>query len=250
MNNYLNLPTRVPKPRKIGLTSIHDVSLTCDQLSSILEDHGEFIDIAKFGVGTAYVTPKLREKVELYKKYNVDVYFGGTLFEKFYYQNAIQDYIKFMKEHEVNMVEVSTGTISLDLKDRLTLVREFVDMGFTVLGEVGTKDANEVMAPSVWFKEINALMEAGCLYVITEGRNSGTAGVFRPSGELRTGLIDDIILNCDVERLIFEAPVPKAQMYFINKVGCNVNLGNINPNDLLLLETQRLGLRSETFYLS
>lgn len=244
----LELPKRNIKPRTNGITSIHDVFLTSVQLESILCEHSEFVDIAKFGVGTAYFAPKLKEKVELYKSYNIKPYFGGTLFEKFYVQNKMNDFLLFLDHNGVTHLEISTGTIDIDIDERINMTKE-LSKNYTVFAEVGTKDADEIMPPSKWIYEINALLDSGAAYVITEGRNSGTAGIFRPSGELRSGLIEDIISNCDVSKLIFEAPIPKAQMFFINKVGTNVNLGNVNPNDLLLLETQRQGLRSETFYL-
>lgn len=248
--DYLSLPQRTKKPRKNGLTSIHDVSLSIGELNSILADYHEYLDIAKLGVGSAYVTPKLREKINTYKEFGARVYFGGTLFEKFYHQKKLKEYALFMKEMEIDLLEVSTGTLDIPLAERLESIQFFLDKGFTVLSEVGSKDSELVMAPSIWIDEIHQLLEIGCEYVITEGRNSGTAGVYRPSGELRTGLIDDLIKTFDCDKLIFEAPQPKAQMFFINKVGTSVNLGNVNPRDLLLLESQRLGLRSETFFIS
>ena len=248
--NILDLPARTAKPRTYGITSIHDVRLNTTELAGILKDYESILDIVKFGVGTAYVTPNLERKIELYKASNVQIYFGGTLFEKFYHQNKIPEYIKFMKSCGVSMVEVSTGTIELELNERIRLVKLFRDKGFTVLSEVGTKDADTIMPPSKWIEEIEKLLEAGSEYVITEGRNSGTAGVYRPSGEIRTGLVEDIIHIINPKKLIFEAPSPKAQMYFINHVGSNVNLGNVNPYDLILLESQRVGLRNETFFIN
>ena len=203
--------------------------------------------MAKFGVGTAYVMPRVAEKVKMYQSAGVEVYFGGTLFEKFYHQNKLADYKSMMKKLGVNLLEVSCGTIDISLEDRVALIEDF-KKDFKVLSEVGSKDTDTIMPPSIWIKEINTLLEAGCEYVITEGRNSGTAGIFRTSGEIRTGLVADIITQIDSSKLIFEAPTSKAQMYFINQVGTNVNLGNVALKDLLLLETQRLGLRSETFH--
>lgn len=245
----LVLPKRTEKPRTYGLTCVHDVMLSRGELGHILEDFNEFIDVAKLGVGSAYVYPRLAEKVELYQSNGVKVYFGGTLFEKFYHQDKLEDYAQFMKDSGVKMVEVSMGTVDISLEKRIEIIKFYQDKGFDVLSEVGTKDGEAIMAPSTWVNEIQQLLDVGCHYVITEGRNSGTAGLYRPSGELRTGLIDDIISTFDTKRLIFEAPTPKSQMFFINKVGANVNLGNVNPRQLLLLEAQRQGLRSETFYL-
>lgn len=244
----LNLPKRNNKPRKTGITSLHDISLTTNQLESILEEHHEFVDIAKLGIGTAYITPNLNKKIEIYKSFNIEVYFGGTLFEKFYSQNKLDLYKKYLEDHQINSVEVSTGTIDLDIDKRVEIVKDF-SKDFMVLSEVGSKDSEAVMAPSKWLHEIESLFEAGSSYVITEGRDSGTAGMFRSNGEIRTGLLDDILNTSEIDQIIFEAPTPASQIYFINKVGSNVNLGNINPYGVLQLETQRQSLRSDTFFL-
>jgi len=244
----LDLPLRQKKPRHFGITSLHDVSLNLAQSEDILKDFASYIDIVKLGVGTGYVMPRIKEKIKLFQSFDIKVYFGGTLFEKFYYQDKIDEYKKYLKSMNVNMVEISCGTLNISLDKRIELVKQFSEE-FTVLAEVGSKDNEIIMAPSEWCKEIEKLLNAGSQYVITEGRNSGTAGVYRPSGEIRSGLIADIIKEFNIENLIFEAPTPKSQMYFLNMMGVNVNLGNVNPSDVLLLETQRLGIRSETFYL-
>jgi len=245
----LNLPKRNNKPRKTGITSLHDISLTTKQLESILEEHHEFVDLAKFGIGTAYITPNLKKKIEIYKSFNIEVYFGGTLFEKFYSQDKLDLYKKYLEDHQINSVEVSTGTIDLDIDKRVEIVKDF-SKDFMVLSEVGSKDSDAVMAPSKWLHEIDSLFEAGSSYVITEGRDSGTAGMFRSNGEIRTGLLEDILNSSEIDKIIFEAPTPASQIYFINKVGSNVNLGNINPYGVLQLETQRQSLRSDTFFLN
>ena len=248
-NSPLNIPQRTSKNREVGITSIHDVSLTRSQLRAILEDHYNFLDIAKLGVGSAYVTPYLEEKIQLYTDAKVEVYFGGTLFEKYFSQNKLEAYLAYLDTYHIKTIEVSCGTIDISLKKRADLVKQ-LSKDYTVYAEVGSKDTETIMPPSQWIDELNTLLAAGAKYVITEGRNSGTAGVYRTSGELRTGLVADIINQVPVEKIIFEAPSPKSQMYFINQVGPDVNLGNVNPYDLLLLEAQRCGLRSETFYIS
>jgi len=248
MNTYLDLPERTKKNRSYGINSIHDVKLTTGELRNVLEDHSEYMDVAKLGVGTALVVPKLKEKIALYQEHNVEVYFGGTLFEKFYYQNRLDDYKRLLNDFNVNLLEVSCGTIDLSIEERISVIEDF-KKDFNVLSEVGSKDSEAVMAPSTWLSEIQQLLDVGCQYVITEGRNSGTAGIYRGSGEIRTGLVADIIKNIDSKKIIFEAPTAASQMFFINAVGVNVNLGNVNPLDLLLLEAQRVGLRSETFYI-
>lgn len=245
----LNLPKRNNKPRNTGITSLHDISLTTKLLESILEEHHEFVDLAKLGIGTAYITPNLKKKIEIYKSFNIEVYFGGTLFEKFYSQDKLDLYKKYLEDHQINSVEVSTGTLDLDIDKRVEIVKDF-SKDFMVLSEVGSKDSEAVMAPSKWLHEIDSLFEAGSSYVITEGRDSGTAGMFRSNGEIRTGLLEDILNSSEIDKIIFEAPTPASQIYFINKVGSNVNLGNINPYGVLQLETQRQALRSDTFFLN
>ena len=244
----LSLPKRTSKPRNNGLTAIHDVRLSIGEMKNILDDFSNYLDIAKIGVGSAYVTPRLKEKISLYQSYNIRVYFGGTLFEKFYYQKKLKDYKNYLIDNGITMMEISCGTLEISIEERIDILEEFKE-NFNVLAEVGSKDGDVIMPPSIWIKELELLLKAGASYVITEGRNSGTAGVYRPSGEIRTGLISDIISTIPAEKIIFEAPTSKSQMFFINQVGTNVNLGNIKPNDLLLLESQRCGLRSETFLL-
>lgn len=244
----LTLPKRINKPRNHGITSLHDVSLSIKELEFILDSFAEFVDIAKLGIGTAYVMPRLKEKISLYQAYGIEVYFGGTLFEKFYSQNKIEAYQKFLDDHSVHWVEISCGTIDIDLETRLRLIDSFKKK-YMVVSEVGSKDNDKIMPPSEWNIEIKSMLNAGADYVITEGRSSGTAGIFRPNGEIREGLINDMLMDVDINKLIFEAPTAQSQMYLINKFGANVNLGNIDPHSILQLETQRRGLRSETFYL-
>ncbi len=244
----LDLPKRTSKPRTTGITSVQDTRLSTGELESILKDYADFIDIAKIGIGVAYILPNLKEKIKLYHAAGVQVYFGGTLFEKFYHQNKLDEFLKFLDSNGINMLEVSTGTVDINIEERCGLV-DRLSKNYTVLSEVGSKDADAIMPPSQWIGEIKSLLDAGAKYVITEGRDSGTAGIYRPSGEIRTGLVSDIMTQVDTEKLIFEAPSSSMQMFFINQVGSNVNLGNVSPLDLAVLEAQRVGLRSETFHL-
>ena len=239
--SQLLLPPRTNKPRSHGITAVTDLGTPVRALRELLEDFHPFIDIAKFGVGSAYVMPRLDEKLAVYREFGVIPYFGGTLFEKFYYQNNVSGYARYCRQHRVDWIEISNGTIDLSLSDRLDLV-ETLKGDFRILAEVGCKDTDRVMAPSEWIHELQALLEAGANYVITEGRDSATAGIYRASGEIRQGLLSDIIKTVDSTKVIFEAPNPANQMYFINL------LGNVALKDLLLLETQRCALRYETFY--
>lgn len=246
----LALPPRGQKPRATGMTAIIDVGLPCGELEAVLDDYSGFLDIAKLAVGSAAVMTRLADKVRLYHEHDVATCCGGTLFEKFYWQGALGDYSAFLKKYQVNWVEVSAGTVEIPLSERIEIVKQFCSEGFVVVGEVGFKDAKRIMPTSQWIDELQKLLEAGCRYVITEGRDSGTAGVYRPDGELRQELLAEIIAAVDTDRIIFEAPRARAQMFFINTIGPDVNLGNVSARDLLLLESQRCGLRSETFFLA
>jgi phosphosulfolactate synthase len=243
----LTLPRRTRKPRKHGLTAITDLGLTLAELRELLTEYADYLDIAKFGIGSAYVTPRLAEKIAVYREFNVTPYFGGTLFEKFHEQKKTREYLQYLRDFKVDWIEISNGTIEMSLKERVKLIKSLAGE-FNVVAEVGCKDATKVMPPSQWIEELQASLDAGAHYVITEGRDSATAGLYRESGEIREGLLSDILHSVDPKRTIFEAPTHKTQMYFINLVGANVNVGNVNPRDLLVLETQRQTLRYETFF--
>ncbi|MFC4322769.1 phosphosulfolactate synthase [Litchfieldia salsa] len=245
---FLDLPNRTLKNRLYGITSIADFGTPIGELRNILNDFHQFIDIAKIGIGCAYVTPNIEEKIKLYKEYNIKPYFGGTLFEKCYYQQRLDEYVSKLKILGIEWIEVSNGTLDISLKERLTLINK-LKKEFYVLGEVGSKDAEKDLPISEWKDEINLLLDAGCKYVITEGRDSGTAGIYDRNGKVKDKLIEEMTKNVDINRVIFEAPTPKNQMFFINSFGANVNLGNVKLQDALVLEAQRRGLRSETFYL-
>jgi phosphosulfolactate synthase len=243
----LTLPRRTRKPRKHGLTAITDLGLPLAELRGLLTEYADYLDVAKFGIGSAYLTPRLAEKLALYREFNVVPYFGGTLFEKFQKQKKTREYVQYLRDFGVDWIEISNGTIEMSLKERVKLIRSLTGE-FNVVAEVGCKDATKVMPPSQWIEELQASLDAGARYVITEGRDSATAGLYRESGEIREGLLSDILHAVDPKRTIFEAPTHKTQMYFINLVGANVNVGNVNPRDLLVLETQRQALRYETFF--
>ncbi|WP_078546286.1 phosphosulfolactate synthase [Litchfieldia alkalitelluris] len=245
---FLDLPKRTSKNRLYGITSIADFGTPVGQLQDILNDFHPFIDIAKIGIGCAYVTPNIEDKVQLYKNFNVTPYFGGTLFEKCYYQKKLKEFVAMLQSHEIEWIEVSNGTLDISLDERINLIKKLKGT-FNVVGEVGSKDADKDLSIPEWTNEINLLLEAGCKYVITEGRDSGTAGIYDRNGKINSELIAEMSKDVDINKVIFEAPTPKNQMFFINAFGSNVNLGNVKLQDTLVLETQRRGLRSETFYL-
>ncbi|WP_453995643.1 phosphosulfolactate synthase [Bacillus nitroreducens] len=246
--NFLDVPVRSQGERSYGLTSIADFGTPLGQLEDYLKDYHSYIDIAKIGIGSAYVTPNLQEKINLYKKYNVIPYCGGTLFEKCYVQGKLDEYAQSLQKFEIEWIEISNGTVDIPLHIRLSLIKKFKKQ-FHVIAEVGSKDQEKEMPLSEWEQEINLLLASGCKYVITEGRDSGTAGIYHANGQVNMDLINQISTNVEVNKVIFEAPTPKQQMFFINQFGTNVNLGNVKITDVLVLEAQRLGLRSETFFM-
>lgn len=246
--NFLLLPERTKKERNFGITSIADFGTPLGVLEEILDDYHEFIDIAKLGIGSAYVTPNLKRKLALYEEFKIKPYCGGTLFEKCYYQKKLPEYIRYLRKMKIEFIEVSNGTFDIPIDQRVAIIKELANE-FTVMAEVGSKDQLKVMPLANWQEEIRMLLEAGCKYVITEGRDSGTAGIYDENGEVKKELIKTMLENIDNKKIIFEAPTPKQQMFFINEIGANVNLGNVKLQDVLVLESQRQGLRSETFYL-
>lgn len=245
--DLLKLPFRTKKFREYGITSITDFGVPIGELKNILEDYAPFIDFVKLGVGTAYIAPNVKEKINLYKEYNINPYCGGTLFEKAYLQNKIDDYLIYLKQIDVDWIEISTGVLSIPIEERIRLV-EKMNRDFCVIGEVGSKEL-EKNDEIDWKMEMNALIDAGCQYVTAEGRDSGTAGIYQKNGNVKKEILAEIFSHVDHTKIIFEAPTAKSQMFFINLFGPNVNLGNVNIHDVLLLETQRNCLRAETFFL-
>jgi phosphosulfolactate synthase len=246
--NFLEIPQRTSGNRAYGLTSIIDYGTPMGELKNILSDYSNIIDIAKMGFGTAYVVPNMKKRVELYQEYDIKPYCGGTFFEKCYYQNKLTEYYMYLLDLGIEWVEVSNGTIDIPLQERLSIISQF-KKDFHVIAEVGSKDSNQNLPISTWKNEMELLLEAGCDYVITEGRDSGTSGIYEKCGNIKSDLIKELLKGIDRNKIIFEAPSPKHQMYFIKEIGANVNLGNVKLSDILVLEAQRCGLRSETFYL-
>jgi phosphosulfolactate synthase len=242
----LAVPERTAKPRDRGLTHIIDKGLGCHAITDLIDTAKNYIDIVKFGWGTGPLTGGLDAKIELLQKNGLKICFGGTFFEYAYVNGLLDKYTGWLEERGIDLIELSDGSIHLSLEEKLSLVERYAKR-FTVLSEVGSKDVNHVVAPYKWVREITRTLEAGAYKIITEGRESGTTGVFRGSGEIRTGLIEEILQDLSVDKFIFEAPQKSQQVWFIKQFGPNVNLGNIAASDVISLETLRLGLRSDTF---
>jgi len=226
-----------------GLTHVLDKGLGPRAWEDVLETSGAYIDIVKLGWGTAFVTAGLERKLEILREKPVVI--GGTFFEVVYAKGQLDDYKRWLGELGITHVEISDGTIEIPRERKLELIEDFA-RDFTVLSEVGSKDSEVVFAPYEWVGWIKEERDAGAWKVITEASEGGTAGIFRPSGEMRTGLVDEIAHSIDFHDLIWEAPTKGSQAWFIKQFGPGVNLGNIPPDEVIPLETLRLGLRGDT----
>lgn len=241
-----NIPDRDTKPRSNGITMVMDKGLSINEVENFLSVASPHVDIVKLGFGTAFVTPNLREKIEVYHKHNMPIFFGGTLFEAFLIRDQLDDYIAICQDYGITHMEVSDGSISIPHAEKCGYIEKLTKYG-TVLSEVGSKDATNIMAPYKWIELMQAELEAGASYVIAEARESGNVGIYRGSGEVRQGLVNEILTQIPEEKILWEAPKKEQQLYFITLLGSNCNLGNIAPNEVIPLETMRLGLRGDTF---
>ncbi|MHB8827126.1 MAG: phosphosulfolactate synthase [Acidimicrobiales bacterium] len=250
MSTYLELPPRTNKPRTEGLTIAIDKGLPTRYFIDLVESTGEHLDFVKFGWGTALVSRELKVKIDALAREQIGFYFGGTLFEKFVLQDRLDDFRRLCEEFGATHVEVSNGTIALSDDRKAEYVAE-LSRDFQVVSEVGSKDQvkSETMSPAKWIAAIRSDLSAGATLVTLETRESGQGGICRPNGELRFGLIEEILeSDVDTAHLLFEAPTLELQAYFVRRVGPDANLGNIAPSDLISLETIRLGLRSDTLF--
>ncbi|MFN5333893.1 MAG: phosphosulfolactate synthase [Bacteroidota bacterium] len=248
MNFHLSqMPDRLSKPRNNGITMIMDKGMSLEETKNFLSASSVHVDIVKLGFGTSYVTPFLREKIELYHHYNIPIYFGGTLFEAFLIRNQFEDYISVCKDYGISYMEVSDGSITIPHAEKCGYIEKLTKYG-TVLSEVGSKDATHIIPPYKWIELMRAELDAGSSYVIAEAREAGNVGIYRGSGEVREGLVQEILTQIPEEKIIWEAPQKAQQLYFIELLGCNVNLGNIAPTEIIALEAMRIGLRGDSFF--
>ncbi|MGE5229734.1 MAG: phosphosulfolactate synthase [Deltaproteobacteria bacterium] len=245
MFEFLTLPERTAKPRESGLTHVLDKGYSLEQVRQFLEVSGEYVDIVKLGWGTAVVTPNVKEKIALYQSFGIPVCFGGTFFEVCLRQGKFDEFLALVDECGMECVEISDGTVAMDQGDKLAILRK-LSKRYKVLSEVGSKDEAVVITPSTWIDSIKRELEAGAWKVITEGRESGTVGIYRPTGDVKDGLLEEIRESFDITQLLFEAPIKKQQAWFITQFGTNVNLGNIPPDEVISVETLRVGVRGDT----
>jgi phosphosulfolactate synthase len=248
MADFLDLPSRPGKPRREGLTHVIDPGLTAAEAAALMESAGDYIDLVRLGWGSAYVTRDLEAKIAAYEQGGVPVMLGGTMTELAWLRGQLDGLRRWLEQLGLAHVEVSSGTVAIPREEKLELIRSLA-REYTVFAEVGEKDPQALIAPYRWVEMIRESLDAGAAMVVCEGRASGDAGMYRPDGEARTGLIDEIAHEVDPGRLVFEAPQKHQQVWFIRHFGPGVNLGNILPADAISLETLRLGLRADTLEL-
>ncbi|MBN1990768.1 MAG: phosphosulfolactate synthase [Bacteroidales bacterium] len=245
--NLPHIPSREVKPRNSGVTMVMDKGLSLREAEDLVDGSGEFIDFVKFGFGTSIITPRLKEKIRVYRQANIRTYFGGTLFEAFLIRNMVDDYKRFIDEYELDLLEVSDGSMELDHDLKCKYISELAKHA-TVISEVGSKQAGVHIPQDKWVSMMKKELDAGAWKVIAEARESGNIGIYNADHSANTDLIDDIVHNVKNENVLWEAPIKSQQAWFIKLLGANVNLGNIAPNEVISLETLRLGLRGDTFF--
>jgi len=247
MNYTLSqVPERTLKPREGGYTMAMDKGLSIREVEDFISVAGDFVDVVKLGWATSFVTPNLQDKIKVYHEADIPVYFGGTLFEAFVVRGQFDDYRKTIDKYGLSFAEVSDGSADMDHGKKCQYINQLSNQ-VTVLSEVGSKDAAKIMPPYKWIELMQAELDAGAWKVIGEAREGGNVGLFRSSGEVRSGLVEEILTKIPSEKIIWEAPQKEQQVWFIKLLGTNVNVGNIAPNEVIPLETIRLGLRGDTF---
>lgn len=246
--NLSNIPERTKQPRGFGITMIADKGLSVADTENFLSIAAPHVDMVKLAFGTAMVTPLLTEKIKLYQSHNISVFFGGLLFEAFVIRNQFDDYLKMLDEYEVSFAEISDGAINVSHEEKCNYIRTLSRRG-TVVSEIGSKDKDKVKVtpPYKWIELMHAELEAGASYVIAEAKEEGNEGIYRNSGEVREGLIAEILTKIPAEKIIWETPDKEQQLFFIRLLGCNANLGNIAPKEVISLEAMRVGLRGDSF---
>ena len=241
------LPDRPDKPRNSGITMVMDKGLSIREAEDFMSVGSEYTDFVKLGFGTSLITPGFEKKIKIYKRSSVTPYFGGTLFEAFIVRNMFREFVEFLDKYEIDLVEVSDGSFDIEHKRKLEYISKLAERG-TVISEVGSKKKDVVYSPEEWVDMMKAELKAGSVKVIAEARESGTTGIYNEDGSINNKIICGISEHVKLDNVIWEAPLKSQQAWFIKHFGANVNLGNIAPNEIIPLESLRLGLRGDTFF--
>ena len=241
------LPERPSKPRSFGLTMVMDKGLSIREAEDFMSVGSEYTDFVKLGFGTSLLTPGLEKKIKIYRNAGIIPYFGGTLFEAFIVRDMFEDYISFVEKHNIELVEISDGSYDIEHSRKLDYINKMAKK-VTVISEVGSKKKDVIYTPDEWVLMMKAELEAGSIKVIAEARESGTTGIYNEDGSVNLQIIEAISTHVKLENVIWEAPQKSQQAWFIKNFGANVNLGNIEPNEIIPLESLRCGLRGDTFF--
>lgn len=245
--NLSHLPERTERPRNSGITMVMDKGISLKHAEDFADSYADYVDFVKLGFGTSVMSKNVKEKIKIYQKAGIKTYLGGTLFESFVARGKFDDYQKFIESYGLDSVEVSDGSINIDHDNKCKFISTLAK-NFTVLSEVGSKEEGIIIHPAKWVSMMKAELEAGSFKVIAEARESGTVGIFHKNGSAHSMLVTRITSKIKVEDIIWETPQKSQQVYFINLFGANVNVGNISVDDVIPLETLRIGLRGDTFF--
>lgn len=243
--SFLSLAARTRKPRLAGVTHVLDKGLSMPHLAGLIDMAGAHVDFLKLGWGTAYVACGVRDKAALCRERGIHLSLGGTVLEVAAQQGQMDEYASWVEGLGIDHVEVSNGALDMPVEAKQELIASLSER-FVVLSEVGSKQARRQAVAAEWAAEMIGDLEAGASWVITEGRESGTVGLFEANGEVRHQLVDELLGEAPAERIIFEAPRKEQQAWFLHRVGTDANLGNVPPEEVLSLETMRRGLRADS----
>ncbi len=241
------IPERQEKPRNSGITMVMDKGLSIREAEDFMSVGSEYTDYVKLGFGTSLITPGLKEKIRIYREAGVIPYFGGTLFEAFIVRDMFEEFVRYLDEYAIDLVEVSDGSYDIEHSRKLDFISRLARRG-SVISEVGSKKKEIVYSPEAWVTMMRSELDAGSKKVIAEARESGTTGIYNEDGSINSKIINAISENVKLENVIWEAPLKSQQAWFIKHFGHDVNLGNIPPNEIIPLESLRLGLRGDTFF--
>ena len=244
--DFLGVPSRSAKPRRRGLSHVLDKGLPVEEVAGLLEVCGRYVDIWKFGWGTAYLDPGLAAKLETLRAHDVMACTGGTLLEVAWHQGVAAEYLAWAADVGFPCVEVSSGVAPIGPHEKAELIRAATSR-FVVVAEVGSKDPAAPVSPDAWAAAAAADRDAGAAWVVTEGRESGTVGLFSGSGDVRGEVADAVVAAVGAECVVFEAPRKEQQAWLVRRYGADVGLGNLAPAEVLGVEALRLGLRADTF---
>ncbi len=242
-----HVPERTEKTRTVGLTMVMDKGLSVREAENLADSAADYIDFLKLGFGTALVSKRLQEKIDIYQSAGMKVYFGGTMFELFIVRGLFDEYRKLIDKYKVDLVEVSDGSMEMNHDEKCEYIR-ILSKDKMVISEVGSKQAGVVIPDDQWVCMMNTELQAGSFKVIAEAREAGNIGIYKSDGSLEKHLIDTITDNVPIDDVIWETPAKAQQVAFVKMFGANVNLGNIAPTEVISLETIRRGLRGDTFF--